>query len=115
MTTDERVSSLHERMKDLRRKKEHRKTGLIGAAGAVLALCMFVLIFGKGTLHSGCPAGMYSGSIMLFEEAGGYILAAIISFAAAVVITIACIHWKKKQQNKSDRKNDEDKEENREE
>ena len=111
MTTDERVSSLHERMKALREKRERRKTGAIGAAGAAIAVCIFVLIFGKGTAHFDSPAGMYSGSTLLFEDVGGYVLVAIVSFALAVVITIACIHWRKKKNSQMNQEKGEHKEE----
>ena len=111
MTTDERVTSLHNRMKALHEKRERRKTGAIGLAGAALAVFLFILIFGKGTAHFDSPAGMYSGSALLFEDVGGYVLVAIVSFALAVVITIACIHWRKKQKSQMNQEKDEPKEE----
>ena len=101
MTDKERLSSLHERVEALQRKRERRKTAAIGAAGVILGVCLFILIFTEGSVHYGYTPGPYSGS-MLFENAGGYVLVAILSFAAAVVITILCIRWKKKQNEKTD-------------
>ena len=96
MTTKERVESLHARMDALRRVRERRKTGLTGAACAVLLLCLVWLIFDGGTAHRGGSAGLYSGATMLFENAGGYVLAAIIAFMAGVLITAALLKKKKK-------------------
>jgi heme O synthase-like polyprenyltransferase len=39
-------------------------------------------------LHVGGTAGVYSGSMMLFENAGGYVLLAIGAFMAGVIITV---------------------------
>ena len=90
MTAEERIRSLHTRMDALRRMRERRKTGLTGAACAAVALCLVCLIFDGGAAHGGGAAGLYSGA-MLFENAGGYVLAAIAAFMAGVVITAAIL------------------------
>lgn len=96
MTTEERVRSLHARMNDLIRARERRKTGTIGGACIVLAACLILLLFGGGMSCIGGPAGMYSGASMLFGNAGGYVLVALIAFTAAVIITVLCIRWRSK-------------------
>ena len=96
MTTEERVRSLHARMNDLIRARERRKTGAIGGACIVLAACLILLLFGGGMSCIGGPAGMYSGASMLFGNAGGYVLVALIAFTAAVIITVLCIRWRSK-------------------
>lgn len=104
MTTEERVKSLHARMDALKRRREKRKTGLTGEACVVLTLCLVWLIFDGGTAHKGGPAGLYSGATMLFENAGGYVLAAVAAFAAGVVVTVLLIKKtrKKEQPTESD-------------
>ena len=100
MTTEERVRSLHRKMEDLRHRREKRKTCAIGATGAVLTACLLLLIFGEGAAYGGSPANSYSGTMMLFENVGGYVLVGVISFTAAVIITVISIQWKKKQKEK---------------
>ena len=95
MKNEERISSLHKRMEILRQQQERRKTGALGAASAILTMCLFLLVFNVGDSHIGGAAGMYSGATMLFEGAGGYVLAAIIAFMAGVIVT-AMIMKKKK-------------------
>ena len=90
MTAEDRVRTLHTRMDALGRMRERRKTVLAGAASAALALCLVCLIFDGGAAHGGGAAGLYSGA-MLFENAGGYVLAAIAAFMAGVVITAAIL------------------------
>ena len=101
MTTEERVRSLHRRMEDLRRRREKRKTAAIGAAGVILAACLLILIFGEGAAYGGSSVNSYSGAMMLFENVGGYVLVGVISFVAAVLITVMSIRWKKKQEEKT--------------
>lgn len=89
--TAERVRLVQLRALEIRRKRESRQiTGL----GFLSSLLIFA-IFGatntlSGGLHGGTVSGL-SGTMLLYENAGGYVLAAVLSFAAAVVITVLCI------------------------
>jgi len=88
MTARERVVSLHARMEARQRERERRKTSALGAACVVLAACLLVLVFGGPAAHCGGAAGMYSGAIMLFGNAGAYVLTALIAFAAGSLATL---------------------------
>jgi len=48
----------------------------------------------SGGEHGGEISGMM-GAIMLYENVGSYILVGIISFMAAVAITLLCIRYRK--------------------
>ena len=87
MTAGERIMALHTRMASLQRKKERRKTAALSAVCTVLSLCLIVMVFGFGTLP-GRTAGMYSGAMMLYENAGPYVIVALAAFTAGVVITV---------------------------
>ena len=91
MTTEERLISLNTRMHARRRQKERRKTAALCSACAGLSLCLVLLVFGEGKAHAGGTAGQYSGTTVLFESAGGYVLLAIVAFMAGVIITTALI------------------------
>ena len=95
MTAEERLASLHARMAQLQRKRERRKTAVLGAAFTGMAVCLMLTLFWK-TPSKGGPAGLYSGATMLFEDAGGYVMTAAAAFMAGVVIT-AVIIWKRRQ------------------
>ena len=96
MTREEKISSLHERMEAYTRMRESRKTTLLGAASAVLAICLIFIVFVGGGTQLGEAGGMYSGATMLFENAGGYVLLAIGSFMVGVIVTVLCIRYRKK-------------------
>lgn len=90
MTAQERVASLHTRMEALHRTQERRKTIALGAVCHGLAICLLMLVF-SGAAHPAGTAGLYSGSVLMFENAGGYVLAAVVAFIAGVAITAAII------------------------
>ena len=89
-SNEERIEALHTRISAMQRARERRKTGALGAAGAVLTVCLLFMVFGGGT-HPGGAAGLYSGSILLFEGAGPYVLIALAAFTAGVIVTAALI------------------------
>ena len=106
--TAERVGRVRLRAGQLRRKKENR---LLGGLSSLCAVLAFSLIGSIAAMTGGAQGGMVSGlygAMLLFEDAGGYVLAAVLSFAAAVVITVLCIHSREK--TKKNKNNDNAKE-----
>ena len=94
-SNEERIEALHMRISAMQRARERRKTGALGAAGAVLTVCLLFMVFGGGT-HPGGAAGVYSGATMLFEGAGPYVLIALAAFMAGVIVTAALIRSRRK-------------------
>ena len=95
---EERVLAVRARMDALRRARERRKTGILGMGSALLALCLLLVIGAAGAVHPGGTAGLYSGAIMLFENAGGYVLVAVLAFMSGGVITAALLRKRYKEQ-----------------
>ena len=89
MTTDERVQILHARMDALRRRRERHRTAALSATGVVLAVCLILLVFSGGGVGFPPVSAPYSGSTMLLDNAGGYVLVAMIAFFLGVVVTTA--------------------------
>lgn len=100
MTAGERVAALHLRMAALRERRERRKTAALGAGCAGLTVCLAALIFGGS--HTGGTAGAYTGATMLFEDAGGYVLAAVLAFMLGVIVTVLCIRCRAKRNSGQD-------------
>ena len=97
--TEERIELVKKRMYEYHRRP--------GAAHSLSAVCSVYLLFlslvGAMGIMQNKPinvTGMY-GTILLHEDAGGYVLVAVISFTVAVVITTLCIKFRKKGQKKS--------------
>ena len=71
---------------------------------SVLCTLLFLSLVGTMGMMQSQPidiTGMY-GTILLHEDAGGYVLVAVISFTVAVVITALCIKFRKRGQKSQD-------------
>ena len=84
--TEKRIELVKKRMHEY-----HRRLSVLGT------LLFLSLVGARGIMQSQPinVTGMY-GTILLHEDAGGYVLVAVISFTAAVVITALCIKFKKR-------------------
>ena len=95
-TDEERKKLLHRRAMELER--DHIKAGLriSGLASFALAVSLFMVVGWFGGTDHAIMGNSFAGTSLLGESAGGYVLTAVISFAAAVVITVLCMKRKKR-------------------
>ena len=98
--TAKRVALVKQRMRENTRRRQRR--GIYGLSAACMLL-FAVLMQAAGTVvGSGQPEawGVF-GAMLLREDAGGYVLVAVVSFAAAAAITALCIRLRNREnQNK---------------
>ena len=94
--TARRVTLVKQRVRENTRRRQRREAISLSAA------CM--LLFAVLTQAAGIVVGPGQpeawgafGAMLLREDAGGYVLVAVVSFAAAVVITALCFHLRKKE------------------
>ena len=99
--TARRVTLVKQRVWENTRRRQRR--GIYGLS----AMCMLLfaaLMQAAGTVVGpGQPEawGVF-GAMLLREDAGGYVLVAVVSFAAAVVITALCFRLKSKENQRKD-------------
>ncbi|MBR3227219.1 MAG: hypothetical protein IKF68_01610 [Erysipelotrichaceae bacterium] len=92
MRTDkERISALHERVLRLQDRKRINTWGTLSAGLFALLTAFIVMV---DVPFQAIGSSDLSGSSLLEESAGGYVLVAVLSFAAAVCITVYCIRKK---------------------
>ena len=99
--TARRVALVKQRVRENTRRKRQR--GIYGLSAACMLL-FAVLMQAAGTVVGpGQPEawGVF-GAMLLREDAGGYVLVAVVSFAAAVVITVLCFRLRKRENQKKD-------------
>ena len=95
--TTDRVARVRARTRQLRRRAREKR-----AIGALSALCAALVAALAGTISAltqASPAagpGMY-GSMLLYQDAGGYVLVGVASFTAAVVITALCMKYRNRE------------------
>ena len=97
--TARRVGLVKKRVRENTRRRQRR--GIYGLS----AMCMLLfaaLMQAAGTVAGpGQPEawGVF-GAMLLREDAGGYVLVAVVSFAAAVVITALCFRLRNRENQK---------------
>ena len=99
--TARRVALVKQRVRENTRRRQRRKAISLSAACMLLFV---VLMQAAGTVvGSGQPEawGVF-GAMLLREDAGGYVLVAVVSFAAAVVITALCFRLRNRENRRKD-------------
>ena len=87
--TAKRVVLVKQRVRENTRRRQRR--GIYGLSAACMLL-FAALMQTAGTLVDPGQTAAWGafGAMLLREDAGGYVLVAVVSFAAAVVITALC-------------------------
>ena len=99
--TARRVTLVKQRVRENTRRKRQR--GIYGLSAACMLL-FAVLTQAAGTVVGpGQPEawGVF-GAMLLREDAGGYVLVAVVSFAAAAAITTLCFRLRIRENQKKD-------------
>ena len=99
--TARRVALVKQRVRETTRRRQRR--GIYGLS-AMCMLLFAVLTQVAGTVVAPGQTATWSvfGAMLLREDAGGYVLVAVVSFAAAVVITALCFRLKSKENQRKD-------------
>ena len=94
--TARRVALVKQRVRENARQRQRREAISLSAACMLLFV---VLTQAAGTVIAPGQTAAWGvfGAMLLREDAGGYVLVAVVSFAAAVVITALCFHLRKKE------------------
>ena len=87
--TARRVALVRQRVrKNTRRRQQH---GIYGLSAACMLLFAVLMQAADALIAPGQTAAWGSfGAMLLREDAGGYVLVAVVSFAAAAAITALC-------------------------
>ena len=87
--TARRVALVKQRVRENTRRRQRRE---VGGLSAVCLLLLAALMQAAGTVVApGQTAAWGSfGSMLLRQDAGGYVLVGVVSFAAAAAITALC-------------------------
>ena len=99
--TAKRVALVKQRVRENTRRRQRREAISLSAACMLLFV---VLMQAAGTVVGpGQPEawGVF-GAMLLREDAGGYVLVAVVSFAAAVVITALCFRLRNRENRRKD-------------
>ena len=97
--TARRVTLVKQRVRENTRRKRQR--GIYGLSAACMLLCAALMQTAGTVVGPGHPEAWGAfGAMLLREAAGGYVLVAVVSFAAAVVITALCFRLRNRENQK---------------
>ena len=105
--TARRVALVKQRVRENTRRRQRREA--ISLSAACMLLCAVLtqaasMVVGPGQIAT---QGIF-GAMLLREDAGGYVLVAVVSFAAAVVVTVFCTRLRKNNKQEEQTKEDEE-------
>ena len=99
--TARRVALVKQRVRENTHRKRQR--GIYGLSGACMLLFAVLMQAASTVVGPGQPEAWGAfGAMLLREDAGGYVLVAVVSFAAAVVITALCFRLRSKENRRKD-------------
>ena len=106
--TARRVALVKQRVRENTRRRQRREAISLSA----FCLMLFTALAGAADaliVRGQTAAWGVFGAMLLREDVGGYVLVAVVSFAAAVVVTVFCTRLRKKN-NKQEEPTKEDEE-----
>ena len=99
--TARRVALVKQRVRENARRRQRREA--ISLSAACILLCAALMQTAGTVVAPGQTAawGVF-GAMLLREDAGGYVLVAVVSFAAAAAITALCIRLRNRENQRKD-------------
>ncbi len=99
--TAKRVALVKQRVRENTRRRQRRE---VGGLSAVCLLLLAALMQTAGTVIGPGRTAAWGvfGAMLLREDAGGYVLVAVVSFAAAAAITALCFRLRIRENQKKD-------------
>ena len=99
--TAKRVVLVKQRVRENTRRRQRR--GIYGlSAACMLLFAVMMQAADVFAVQEQTAAWGVFGAMLLREDVGGYVLVAVVSFAAAVVITVLCFRLRKRENQKKD-------------
>ena len=99
--TVRRVALVKQRVRENTRRRQRR--GIYGLSAACMLLCAVLMQAAGTVVGPGQPEtwGVF-GAMRLREDAGGYVLVGVVSFAAAAAITALCFRLRSRENRRKD-------------
>ena len=99
--TERRVALVKQQVRENTRRRQRR--GIYGLSAACMLLFAVLMQAADALIAPGQTAAWGSfGAMLLREDAGGYVLVAVVSFAAAAAITALCFRLRNRENRKKD-------------
>ena len=104
-TERERLARMHRRARELQWQKDRSLLRVWGGVSLGLFLCLLGLA-GAFSAGHGLPGSVLSGSSLLSESAGGYVLIGVLAFMLGVVVTVILLRRRMRADARTDNENE---------
>ena len=94
-----RVRLVKQRVREMGRRRQRRSVWGLSAMCVLLTAALVTAAGMAGGPGQAAAQGVF-GAMLLREDAGGYVLLGVVSFAAAVVLTVVCIRLRDREKRK---------------
>ena len=105
--TAKRVVLVKQRVRENTRRRQRCEAISLSAACMLLCAALTQAVDGFAVQGQTAAWGVF-GAMLLREDVGGYVLVAVVSFAAAVVVTVFCTRLRKNNKQQEQTKEDEE-------
>ena len=95
-STEDRLARMHERAAAIKRQEDRSRLRILGSLSAGLTVCLVIVMQQLQSMHHEIYEGQTTGTSLLDDSAGGYVLAAVLAFIAGSVITAMIFRYRKK-------------------
>ena len=99
--TERRVALVKQRVRENTRRRQRREAISLSAACILLCAALTQAVDAFAVQGQTAAWGSF-GTMLLREDAGGYVLVAVVSFAAAAAITALCFRLRIRENQKKD-------------
>ena len=105
--TAKRVALVKQRVRENTRRRQRCEAISLSAACMLLCAALTQAVDVFAVQEQTAAWGVF-GAMLLREDVGGYVLVAVVSFAAAVVVTVFCTRLRKNNKQQEQTKEDEE-------
>ena len=85
---------MHQRAAEIKRQEDKSRLRVLGSLSCGLLICLVVAVQQLQTMHHELLTGQSTGSSLLSDSVGGYVLAAVIAFIGGVAVTAAIYKYR---------------------
>ncbi len=93
---EERLRKMHERADELKKRRTGIENGILGTVSAILGICLIFVLSQVQCLEHGIRSGQNTGSSLLSDSVGGYVLIAVAAFLIGVIVTVLIYKTRKR-------------------
>ena len=100
MDTGQRVNLVKSRAWQIRRRQEKHITERLSLVSVALCCCLIYAMGHFPDRSPGAVQGLNGATMLLRQDAGGYVLVGVVSFAAATAFTALCFRLRNRENQK---------------